>query len=157
MTIVGLPLHPLVVHAAVVFTPLAAMLVIAFAVLPNWRWLTRWTATGTTFLALASVYVAKVSGLSLLKSRPYLRELVATHEHRGKILFLLMIGFMVITAVGAWTLGGPSGLASGRGARESKVAVLDKVMPVLLVAAALAVLVSVALTGDAGARSVWGK
>jgi hypothetical protein len=157
MSIAGLPLHPLVVHAAVVFTPLAAALVIAFAVLPKWRWLTRWAATGTTFVALASVYVAKLTGKSLLNERSFLKSLpmLQTHQHRANILFLIMIGFMVLTAVGAWTLGGPTALASGRGAWQSKVAVLDKVMPVLLVAGAIAVLVSVTLTGDAGARSVW--
>ena len=42
MEIAGLPLHPLVVHAAVVLIPLTALLAVAFAVLPRWRWLVRW-------------------------------------------------------------------------------------------------------------------
>jgi hypothetical protein len=46
MTFAGLPLHPLVVHAAVVLTPLAALLVVGSAVLP--RWLTRWPAGAAT-------------------------------------------------------------------------------------------------------------
>jgi hypothetical protein len=48
MTFAGLPLHPLVVHAAVVLTPLAALLVVGSAVLPRWRWLTRWPAGAAT-------------------------------------------------------------------------------------------------------------
>ena len=44
MEIGGLPLHPLVVHGAVVFTPLAALALIVFAILPRYRYLTRWPA-----------------------------------------------------------------------------------------------------------------
>ena len=51
---------------------------------------------------------------------------------------------------------GPSGLASGKGGMASRVAVADKVIPVLLDLAAVVVLVQVVLTGDSGARAVWG-
>lgn len=156
--IAGLPLHPLVVHAAVVLTPLAALLVIAFAVLPRWRWLTRWPAGLTTLVALGVVFVARLSGQSLLNSRPELRQLaeVQTHMHRGKTLLWLMLGFAVLTAIGLWALGGPSLMASGRGQQDSRTTTLDRLMPVLLVAGAVVVLVGVVLTGDAGSRAVWG-
>ena len=42
MEINGLPLHPLVVHAAVVFGPLAALAALAYVVLPAWRDRLRW-------------------------------------------------------------------------------------------------------------------
>jgi hypothetical protein len=158
VTVAGLPLHPLIVHAAVVFTPLASLLVIGFAVLPNWRWLTRWPSVLVTLVALVSVFLARQSGQSLLSSRPALAQLTAvqTHEHRGKILCLLMAGFMVLTLLGAFTLGGQSLLASGRGQQDRRTVVLDRLMPLLLVAGALVVLVWVVLTGEAGARAVWG-
>lgn len=156
MEIGGLPLHPLVVHGAVVLTPLAAAVVVAFAVWPRHRWLTRWPAVLTTGLAVVSVWVARLSGTALLESRPELKALVQTHQQRGQLLSLLMIGLLVIVIVAAWSLGGPSALATGRGARESRVAALDTVLPVLLVVAALVVLVSVVLVGDSGSRAVWG-
>jgi len=158
MTIAGLPLHPLVVHAAVVLTPLATLLVAAFAVLPRWRWLTRWPAGLTTLVALATVFLARLSGQSLLSSRPELRQLaeVQTHMQRGKLLLWLMLGFTVLTVIGMWALGGPSLMASGRGQQEKRAVVLDRLMPVLLVGGAVVVLVWVVLTGDAGARAVWG-
>jgi len=156
MEIAGLPLHPLVVHAAVVLTPLAALLVVVFAVRTPWRWLTRWPAALATVGALGAVFAAKITGTSFLHDRPELAPLVRTHQHRANVLFLLMIGFTVLTLVGAWSLGGDSALASGRGARDSRVAVLDRVMPALLVLGAVLVLVWVVLTGDAGARAVWG-
>lgn len=162
MTIAGLPLHPLVVHAAVVLTPLAAVLVAVFAVRTPWRWLTRWPAALTTLAALVSLLVAKLSGTSLLRARSYLLQSpviaarIHTHQTRANQLVLVMVVFTVLTVLGTWALGGTSALASGRGARESRVAALDRVLPALLVAGALAVLVCVALTGDAGARAVWG-
>ena len=156
MEIAGLPLHPLVVHAAVVLTPMAALLVVALAIWPRHRWSTRWPAAVLTGLALVSVWVSRFSGKSLLESRPELEQLVRTHEERGELLSLLMVAFAVLTAVGVFSLGGPSPLVSGRGARSSRVAALDKVLPAVLVLAAVVVLVWVVLTGDAGSRAVWG-
>ena len=156
MEIAGLPLHPLVVHAAVVFTPLAALAVIAFAVLPKHRWLTRWPAALAALVAFGSVWAARLSGQSMLDANPDLAQLVATHQDRGVLLSWAIIVFLLVTLVGVWSLGGPSALATGRGAMESKVASLDKVLPALLVLASLGVLIGVVLTGDAGSRAVWG-
>ena len=162
MEIGGLPLHPLVVHAAVMLTPLAAALVAAFAVREQWRWLTRWPAALTTLAAMATLLVAKLSGTSLLNARSYLLQSpvlaarIHTHQTRANQLVLVMLVFTAVALLGAWSLGGPSALASGRGARESRVAALDRVLPALLVLGAVAVLVWVVLTGDAGARAVWG-
>ena len=156
MEFAGLPLHPLVVHAAVVFTPLAAALAALFALVPRWRYLVRWPTAVTTVVALATVWVSRLSGESLLDSKPELRQLIHTHEERAEQLSLLMILFTVVVAVAVWGLGGRSGFTTGAGGRETRVAVLDKVLPVLLVVVAVVVLVWVGLTGDAGSRAVWG-
>ncbi|MBA2465368.1 MAG: hypothetical protein H0V42_10395 [Nocardioidaceae bacterium] len=156
MEFAGLPLHPLVVHAAVVLTPMAVVLVVAFAIRPRHRWLTRWPTAVITAGALVSVWVARLSGDALTESRPELEQLVRTHQERGELLSLLMVVFAVLTAAGVWFLGGPSVLVSGRGARASRAAVLDKVLPAVLVLAAVVVLVLVVLVGDSGSRAVWG-
>ena len=62
MEIAGLPLHPLVVHAAVVLIPLTALLTIGLAVLPRWRWLLRWPTAGASVLCIVLAYVATTSG-----------------------------------------------------------------------------------------------
>jgi hypothetical protein len=156
MHIAGLPLHPLVVHAAVVLTPLAGLAAVVFALVPRWRYLTRWPTVVLAAAAFVSVWVSRFSGNSFLNEKPQLRQLVATHESRGRELSLLMILFLVVVVVAAWALSGPSGLTTGRGAREAPSAALDKVLPAVVVVAALLVLVWVVLTGDAGARAVWG-
>ena len=61
MEINGVPLHPLVIHAVVVFVPLAALAAIAMSV-PKWRWLARWPALLLTLGATAATFVAKLTG-----------------------------------------------------------------------------------------------
>jgi hypothetical protein len=158
MEIDGLPLHALVLHAAVVFTPLAGMFAIAFAVLPKWRYLTRWPTAALTLIALGSVWMARITGMALANDPD--RQLgqlpsVQKHQQLGSQLSLLMILFAVVVAVAVWGLSGPSGFASGRGGQVARVATVDKVLPALVVLAALLVLVWVFLTGDAGSRAVW--
>lgn len=157
MEVAGLPLHPLVVHAAVALTPLAVLFVVAYALLPRQRWLTRWPTAVVTGAALVSVWVSRLSGESLARSNPGLQQLVVNHERQAERLSLLMVGLAVAVAVGMWTLGGPSALTSGAGARQGRLpGGFDKVLQVVLVVAAAVVLVAVVLTGDSGTRAVWG-
>src|SRR4051794_27086721 len=156
MQVAGLPMHALVVHAAVVFTPLAVLAAVVFAVVPRWRYLTRWPTVVLSAVAFVTVWIARLSGNSFLDQKPELRQLIHTHEERGDQLSVLMILFLVLVLLAAWTLSGPSGLTSGRGGREAPAAALDKVLPAIVVLAALLVLVWVVLTGDAGSRAVWG-
>jgi uncharacterized membrane protein len=156
MEIAGLPLHPLVVHAAVVLIPLSAALAIAFAVLPRWRWLSRWPTAGLAVVAALVAWVARLSGGSLLDSRPELERLVAEHQDRGELLALVSLPYAVVVVLAAWSLQGTTALASGRGAQASRVPALEKVLPALVVLVALAVLVLVVLAGDSGSRAVWG-
>jgi uncharacterized membrane protein len=156
MTFAGLPLHPLVVHAAVVLIPLTALLSIGFAVLPRWRWLLRWPTAVASVVSIGLAFLATTSGESLEEAKPQLRQLVHQHSQRGELLANLTIVLAVVVVAAAWLLPGPSGLASGKGDVASRVVVADKVLPVLLVLAAVIVLVQVVLTGDSGARAVWG-
>lgn len=156
MTIVGLPLHPLVVHAAVVFIPLAAVLAIAFAVAPRWRWLTRWPTAALSVGVVALGFLSTSSGESLQEtSSASVERAVHEHAERGDTLAWLLVGFAVVVVLGAWALSGTTALASGKGAWESRMPALERIMPVALVLAAVAVLVMVVLVGDSGARAVW--
>jgi len=161
MEITGLPLHPLVVHAAVTLIPLSALGAVALA-LPRWRWLIRWPAAVVAVAAAVVAWVARLSGSALLEDRPalleveQLRDQIERHRDLGELLSLSMLPFALLVVLAAWSLAGSTALASGRGARESRIPALEKVLPVLLVLAAVGVLVLVVLTGDAGSRAVWG-
>jgi hypothetical protein len=153
MEINGVPLHPLVVHAAVVFVPLAAIAAIAFVV-PKWRWLMRWPALLLNLAAAAVVQLAMMSGENLQESRHLDSPLVRTHEDYADKLRIAMFVLAVVMVVAFWALGHVTRL-TGSQDRVAKVAALEKPMLVLLPVLAVVVLVLVVLTGDAGARAVW--
>ena len=153
----GLPLHPLIVHVVVVFAPLCAVAGLLYAFVPRWRWWLRWPLVATSAIAAVAAVVAVQSGLQLETQR-HLQTLpeLAVHAHRGRILRWVLLGFLVVAVLAAWLLGGPSALVSGRGARTGRTGALAVTVQVLLVAGAVAVLVWVFLTGDSGARTLWG-
>jgi hypothetical protein len=163
MEVSGLPVHALVVHAAVVLTPLAVLLVVTFALLPSWRWASRWPALLATLLATGAVVAAKYTGQALYDDRfaslppSLVTERIATHSSRAQVLFWVMIAFAVVVLLAFLLLPAPTGLRDGRlahaGREDGWVAV---VVPLALVVLGAVVTVWVVLTGEAGARAVWG-
>lgn len=139
----GLPLHPLVIHAAVVLGPLAALAALAYVV-PRWRDRLRWPMLVLALVGTASVVAAYLTGQNFLHSRPQLGQLpaVQTHQARAKVLLWVAVGFGVVALLNAWL--------------HRRSGPVRLVLAVLLVVAAVALLVCVLLTGDAGARAVWG-
>jgi hypothetical protein len=144
MEINGLPLHPLVVHAAVVSGPLAALAALLYALVPRWRDRLRWPMLVLAVIATGSIGLAYFSGEDFLESKPELESspLVQKHEHRGEQLFYISIVFGVIAIVTGWL--------------HTRTGALRIVLDVLLAVAAAVLLVWVFLTGEAGARAVWG-
>ena len=154
MEINGVPLHPLVVHAVVVFVPLAALAAIVMS-LPKWRWLARWPALLLTLGATAATYVATLTGAQLKEDRGLeALPLVKTHEEWGDRLMISMWVLAALVVVAFWALPHVTRLSGGKD-RLTKVAGLEKPLMVLVPLAAVVTLVLVALTGDAGARAVW--
>jgi hypothetical protein len=154
----GLPLHPLVVHVVVVFAPLAGLAAIVYALVPRWRWWLRWPLLVAAVIAAGAGVVAAQSGYSLEHARQ-LQQLpaVRTHQHRGSILRWMLLVFLVPAALGAFLLGGTSAVTSGWGARAGRTGALAVALQVLLVVSAAVLLVWVFLTGDSGARAIWGQ
>lgn len=148
-----MPLHPLVVHAVVVLGPLAALVGLAYAFVPTWRWLLRWPLVTLAVVTAVASFVAVQAGEALLDLRPELEPLVQEHEKRGELLRNVALAYAVVSLVAAWALGGVSALASGGGARETRFGI--PAMAVLAVGA-VALLVTLFLAGDSGARAVWG-
>jgi hypothetical protein len=162
MELNGLPLHPLVVHAAVILGPVTALTAIAYAVLPRWRWLIRWPMVALAAATVATVFVSKLAGEALFEDRfatasETVKNQIELHQSRGTTLLWVSIAFLVIAVVAALMVGGPSGLASGAGARDSRGTAVTAGVLALVVVGALALLVLTVLTGDAGSRAAWGS
>ena len=154
MEINGLPLHPLIVHAVVIFVPLGALSAILFAVLPGWRWLFRWP---TLLLALAAVVftrLAVISGRQLETSRHLGGALLARHQAWGHRLEYAVWVYAVVAIVAWWVIPSTARLI-GTVDRPSPAPALVTVVTVVLPVAAAVVLVFAVITGDAGAQALW--
>jgi uncharacterized membrane protein len=145
-----LPVHALVIHAVVVLVPLAAALGALFAIPKTQRW-ARHAFPIVTLGATAMTFVARQSGIHLmhnLDTRGGLgsaQDLVGTHESRGKLLFLMMIGFSVV-AVAAWVLSRDP--ARYRGA-------IAAVVSAVVIVGAVVVSYQVYRVGEIGSKMVW--
>ncbi|WP_372727373.1 DUF2231 domain-containing protein [Nocardioides sp.] len=155
MELNGVPLHPLVVHAAVVFVPLAALGALVLALVPRWRWAVRTPTLVLAVVAALSAQLAAFSGEDFMHRLSAHTELVDTHQMWGDRLVIAMWVLAALTAAGWWLLPFTSPLP-GRPERASRVPVLVLPMVLGLPVVAIAVLGLVVLTGDAGARSAWG-
>ncbi len=144
MEINGLPLHPLVVHAAVIFGPLAAVAALIYVVVPSWRDRMRLPMVVMALIAGGAIVAAYITGNNFLDSKPELKQLdpVQTHADRGRITLWVTLAFVAVALVAGY-------FHERRGAVRVGVSTL-------LAVAAVATLVMVVLTGDAGARAVWG-
>jgi uncharacterized membrane protein len=149
MEINGLPLHPLVVHAAVVFGPLAALSALAYVGLPRHRDRLRWVTLVVVLIGFVSIWAAYLTGDSFFESDRFAnvagaaKEKIEHHEELAGILRWVTTGFALVTVVAVWQ---HERQGAARYALGGLVAVL-----------AVATLVYTILTGDAGAKAVWGS
>lgn len=152
-----LPLHPLVVHAAVIGIPLAALLALLFA-FPKTREWARWPLAITVVGATAVTFVARQSGLALevamgIKPGNPVGDLIMQHSLLANQAFYIMIGFAVIGLLNVFLVSKRTSDGADGAAKQS--AILRIGLPILLVAAAVVALVWIIRVGDLGARAVW--
>lgn len=141
-TVLGLPLHPLVVHATVVLVPLAAVLMIATAFSARLR---RWAGPlplGLSALSVALTFASTMSGENLDEALPE-TPLIERHAELGEMLEWWAIAMLVVAVV-QWLL-----------ARRHVRTGLATVVAVLGVVVAVGATVQVALVGHSGAKAVW--
>jgi len=146
-TLFGLPAHPLVVHAAVVLLPLAAIGLVVVALLPNARRHYAPIVFGVALAATIAVGLAQQSGESLegdVKKTEQLEE----HTEQGQTVLPWAIAVTIVSAA----------VAAEPYAR-SRFDYPPRVVTGVLVAAAVLVGVGATWTvidvGHSGAASVW--
>jgi uncharacterized membrane protein len=145
MEINGLPLHPLVVHAAVVFTPLACLAALLYLV-PGLRDRLRWPLLVLAVLSVGVIWAAYLTGGDLREERfaaatGEFAEQLDEHEDLASTLRWVVSGFGLVAVVAAWLH-----------SRQGAVRVL---LLLLLAAGAVATGIYVFLTGEAGSKAVY--
>ncbi len=142
----GIPVHPLVVHAAVVLVPLTALGLIVMAIWPRFSARYGWLVVASGVIATVSSFAAKESG-EVLEGR--VGEPGYDHAELGDLM-PIFAAVLLVAVVVLWLIdrSAPAeGPAPRRGLRIT-VAVVGVVI-------ALGNLFWVYRVGDSGAKSVW--
>ena len=148
----GLPVHVLVVHAAVVFVPLLAVGAIVYALVPRWRTRVGWAVVLLAVAAPVATLAAKLSGeeleARLLQQGVSGRgaEIISDHSGYGNLTFWFALALGVVSLVMV--------LATSRGRSLPRVAELGMAAVMVVLAAISGFYVF--QTGDSGATAVWG-
>jgi len=152
-TIAGLPVHPLIIHAVVIFVPLAALSGMAAAL---WKWgRDRYgvLVLAAGLIAVVCTYLARVSGQQLYDSLPAHSPQMDLHMSIADPLIYWVLGLfagLVVMAI-AWLARRRAGDTAPTWMR-----VLHWIGAVLTWGFGIASLIVVVRAGDAGARAVWG-
>jgi hypothetical protein len=139
-TFMGLPVHALVVHAAVVLVPLMAVLTVLVVVRPSWRARGAWSVVIGNVMVAGSVFVAKESG-EKLEARIGESAALQRHAEFGDVMFLFALGLLLASVAFA--------------ALHDRSTTGSRVLGGVAVVAAVAATVWVVQTGHSGATAVW--
>jgi AcrR family transcriptional regulator len=158
----GVPTHPLLIHAAVVLVPLLALLAIAYALVPFVRPHTRWVLGLLALAAPVSALLAKLSGdafFARLRSRgavtPEFVPTLEAHRRLGTLTLYATIALALLTLALVYFVGPRVAAARAGGGGSGSPRTLSVVLAVLSVVAAAVSLYYVVRTGDSGAKAVW--
>jgi uncharacterized membrane protein len=150
----GLPVHALVLHAAVIFIPLLALAAVVYAVVPPWRSRIWWAALLLALVAPVTAFVTRESGLQLY-TRVIARGISAAghrildnHMNFGTLTMWFTIALGVVTLILV--------LATVRRPGNRLPRAADLVLALITVVLAGISGYYVFRTGDSGATAVWG-
>ena len=151
-TVSGLPVHILVVHAAVVLIPMMALVTLAFTLRPRWRPGLSWAVLGN-LAGLGAAFVAKESGEKLqARLSSQAGQLVAgDHGDLGAKLPYFALAALVGSVI-AWFLVGRA--TSADGTRSASVTAVATSVVLVLALGGAATFWTVRV-GDSGSRAAW--
>jgi len=151
--IAGLPLHPLIVHAVVVLTPLTVLALLLGTFWPAAR---RRLGIVTPLAALLLVVLVPITTAAGEALADIVGESPAVehHEDLGEMLLPWVIGlFAVSAAQWIWYRYGRERVTKSSATRARVVTVVIGALAVLV---GTGIVILVVLIGDSGARAVWG-
>ena len=167
--ILGLPAHPLLVHATVVLIPMLGLGGILYAVAPFVRRHMRWPLVVVALAAAGSTVATKLAGDSFRTNKnlqsPELQQRIAQHQSFGNTTMWLALGLAAAVLLLAFAAPvARAAPATRTGPDDTLVAPRRAGMPVMLVQVVLGVVVLgltaaslyyVFRAGDSGAHMVW--
>ena len=143
-SIAGLPLHPLVVHFAVVLLPLAALVLVLLVGVPKWADRYAAVTLGVLGLGTGAALLAKQSGEALAEKMGE----PTSHASWGDLLPLIAVGLLVLGI--AWYV------LRRRDQRGGGRSLTTTVVSALVAVLALVVTGVTVVVGHTGAQAAWG-
>ncbi|MGB7981217.1 MAG: DUF2231 domain-containing protein [Candidatus Nanopelagicales bacterium] len=143
----GLPVHPLIVHAVVVFVPLTALGLVVMVVWPRFSRGHGWLVVAAAAAGVLFSFVAKESGESLERR---VGEPRFDHAELGDLM-PVFTGLLMVAGIGLWLVDRRRSDHSGRGG------LLRILVATAAVLVAVANVVWIYRVGDSGAKSVWSE
>lgn len=157
----GVPAHPLLVHAAVVFVPLLAILTIAYSFIPFVRAHIRWTLGLLAVVTPVAALLAKLSGDAFLARLDAAGRITAgfyptleTHQRLGALTLYATLALALVTLTLVVVIG-PRVAAASTARVSGSRRVLSLALKALALVTAAISLYYVIRTGDSGAKAVW--
>jgi uncharacterized membrane protein len=143
----GVPIHPLLVHATVVFVPLLILGALAYALVPRIRAKIDWAVLALAVIAPLSAVVSKLSGEALrdrLVAKGFSGQALTDIDHHSQLgtatmLLSIALGVLALLLV----------------LLRRRPAVLSGILVVLTLAVGGATGYAVVMTGDTGAHAAW--
>jgi uncharacterized membrane protein len=148
MEIMGLPLHPLVVHAVVVLVPLSALGGIVISAWTAARKRYGWLTVAFAAAAAASTFVAEQAGEAFAATFARKTEALETHINLGGTLLV----WVVILFVGTAAVMFAQRLIDQQNPRGRVVLIAGGVITVI---SAVVSIVQVVRIGHSGSAAVW--
>jgi hypothetical protein len=149
----GLPLHPLLIHTAVLGVPVTLLLALLFA-FPRTRAWARWPLPIAALGSVVAVFLARQSGMALasivVPNNPIVAPLIGRHAQLANQLQVMTLVLALLAVVSAVVVGRVGGTAARPGSRGRDLALLA-----LLVVVAAVSTFWVYRVGDIGAHAVW--
>lgn len=143
----GLPVHPLIVHAAVVFVPLTALGLVVMAFWPTFSRRYGWLVVAAAAGGALFSFMAKESGESL---EDRVGEPGFDHAELGDLM-PVFAGLLLLAAIGLWLVDRRRSDQEGRGG------LLRVLVATVAVLVAVGNVAWVYRVGHSGAKSVWSE
>lgn len=173
--ILGIPAHPLIIHAAVVFVPLQIIAAIVYGLVPGWRRFIWWAVLGLAIIAPAAAWAAKFSGeqfekrlISRKEASDAVINLVNQHASFAAVTAYLTLGLSLGMLILLWAATRTRTLAPVEGQSAEITTDVSRIMggtgglKLITLVMTVAVLVLsgftgyyIFKTGDTGAHIVW--
>ena len=154
-TVLGVPIHPLVVHAVVVLAPLTVLLMLLFA---TWERFRAWSGPLTAIVATVTLVLSPVatqSGETLERRLPG-SEAIHEHAELGDTMPWVLLAATAVAWLMWWYWRRDRAAGSGPGGRVSRSG-FTRALAAVGIVAAIGLGVDVALVGHSGAQAVWGQ